>query len=87
MHRYFIAALICLPLAASAQEPLSVKDLAAKVTRSIVVITLRGPRRLAARPGHRLCHRQDGLIATNLHVIGEARPISVQTADGKIAAR
>ena len=25
----------------------------------------------------------DGLIATNLHVIGEARPIFVQTADGK----
>src|SRR5437016_2254398 len=25
----------------------------------------------------------DGLIATNLHVIGEARPITVETADGK----
>src|SRR5579884_1576858 len=25
----------------------------------------------------------DGLIATNMHVIGEARPITVQTSDGK----
>ena len=41
------------------------------------------PRRQARRAGHRLRHRADGLIATNLHVIGEARPIAVQTADGK----
>src|SRR6185503_6667541 len=25
----------------------------------------------------------DGLIATNLHVLGEGRPVSVQLADGK----
>src|SRR5262249_34003591 len=26
---------------------------------------------------------EDGLVATNLHVIGDARPITVETADGK----
>lgn len=79
--------LICLPLAAaSAQEPLSVKDLAAKVKPSIVVITFAGREGAQQGLGTGFVIDKSGLIATNLHVIGEARPISVQTAAGRTLA-
>ena len=85
--RYLLLAVFCLVSCVASGEdeppaPLSVKDLAAKV-RLDRRHQPRRARRLAAGAGHRLRHRQAGLIATNLHVIGEARPIAVQTADGK----
>ena len=65
-------------------NPLSVKDLAAKVKSSIVVISQSGRDSSQAGLGTGfVIDKAAGLIATNLHVIGEARPISVQTAEGK----
>jgi regulator of sirC expression with transglutaminase-like and TPR domain len=74
-------------LAASAAEPaLSVKELAAKVKPSIVVISYAGREGSQQGLGTGFVIDKSGLIATNLHVIGEARPISIQTADGKTLA-
>lgn len=88
MLRYpVIAACWFISLSAFAADelaPLSVKDLAAKVKSSIVVISQSG--REGGQQGLGtgfVVDRASGLIATNLHVIGEARPIAVQTADGK----
>lgn len=59
-----------------------IEELAERCRRSVVVITV------AARDGSQhgvgtgFVISADGLIATNYHVIGEARPISVQTVDG-----
>jgi serine protease Do len=61
----------------------SVKELAAKVRPSIVVITYAGRDGAQQGLGTGFVIDKSGLIATNLHVIGEARPIGVQTADGK----
>jgi regulator of sirC expression with transglutaminase-like and TPR domain len=61
----------------------SVEQIAESARQSVVVITY------TARDGKRhglgtgFVVSADGLIATNLHVIGEARPITVQTADRK----
>ncbi len=60
-----------------------IAELTARVRKSLVTITVRG------RDGHRhglgtgFVVSGDGLIATNLHVIGEARPIEVRTAEGR----
>jgi regulator of sirC expression with transglutaminase-like and TPR domain len=89
MLRYLSLAAFCFVscLAIAADDPpapLSVKDLAAKVKGSIVVISQGG--REGGQQGLGtgfVIDQAAGLIATNLHVIGEARPITVQTADGK----
>jgi len=81
---FFFLLLCGLSLPAAAEEPaLSVKDLAAKVKSSIVVIGYVGREGSQQGLGTGFVIDASGLIATNLHVIGEARPISVQTADGK----
>jgi S1-C subfamily serine protease/regulator of sirC expression with transglutaminase-like and TPR domain len=61
----------------------TVEQLAATVNKSVVVITITGRDGKRAGLGTGFVVGADGLIATNLHVIGEARPISVQLADGK----
>jgi regulator of sirC expression with transglutaminase-like and TPR domain len=48
-----------------------------------VVITITGRDGARQGLGTGFVISSDGLIATNLHVIGEARPISVQTSEGK----
>ena len=70
-------------VSAFAAEPASVAELAKKARPSIVLITMSGRESSDSRLGTGFVISADGLIATNLHVIGEARPISVQTADGK----
>ncbi|MGI8980029.1 MAG: tetratricopeptide repeat protein [Pirellulaceae bacterium] len=64
-------------------EPASVAELAKKARPSIVLITMSGRESSEGRLGTGFVISADGLIATNLHVIGEARPIAVQTSDGK----
>ena len=60
-----------------------VAQIAKKARPSIVLITISGREGSDNRLGTGFVISADGLIATNLHVIGEARPIAVQTADGK----
>lgn len=78
---------IAASVAAETEEPrpatfTSVEELAKKARESIVVITVTGRDGGQQGLGTGFVVSKDGLIATNLHVIGEARPISVQTATG-----
>ncbi len=87
MNRLSSATLVLLIAAvgAAAEDaaPLSVKALTAKVRPSVVVIS-HGSRDGAQQGlGTGFVIDKKGLIATNLHVIGEARPIAVHTAEGK----
>jgi S1-C subfamily serine protease/regulator of sirC expression with transglutaminase-like and TPR domain len=72
------------PAPAKAPPPpaLSVKDIAAHVKPSLVTITFTGRDGSVDGTGSGFVVAPDGLIATSLHVIGEARPIKVQFADG-----
>src|SRR5438046_2142060 len=63
------------------QESNLVEQLVEKVRRSIAVITFTGRDGKRQGLGTGFVVDSDGLIATNLHVIGEARPISVQLGD------
>jgi regulator of sirC expression with transglutaminase-like and TPR domain len=61
----------------------SVADLAEEVRASLVKITQEG-RRGTDGLGTGFVISEDGLIATNLHVIGEARRLLIETADGDV---
>jgi len=67
-------------------EPPPVEQLVTTVKPAVVTIrhTGRGERDTGLGTGFVIS--ADGLIATNLHVIGEARPISVELADGRTFA-
>src|SRR5439155_7092899 len=66
----------------AAKDTLSVEQLAAKAKASIVVIHHTGREGKRDGLGAGFVVSADGLIATNLHVIGDARPITVQLANG-----
>lgn len=69
-----------------AEEPMSAKsvaELARQARPSIVLIKVTGREGADQGLGTGFVISKQGLIATNLHVIGEGRPITVQTADGK----
>lgn len=63
------------------EKGLSVEDLAEKAKQSIVVLlyTNREGKQVGLGSGFVV---EDGIIATNFHVIGEGRPITVQLPDG-----
>jgi len=61
----------------------TVEELAKSARQSIVVVSISGRDGGQQGLGTGFIIDAAGLIATNLHVIGEARPIQVQTADGK----
>jgi regulator of sirC expression with transglutaminase-like and TPR domain len=61
----------------------SVEQVAAAARNSVVVITFVGRDGKRQGLGTGFVISRDGLVATNLHVIGEGRPVSVQLADGK----
>jgi regulator of sirC expression with transglutaminase-like and TPR domain len=71
------------PAAADAVKTPGVEELAKKVRPSVVVITVRGRDGKREGLGTGFVVSADGLIATNRHVLGEGRPIRVETADGK----
>ncbi len=62
---------------------MSVEELAKTARSSVVVVRTTGRDGKQRGLGSGFVVSKDGLIATNLHVIGEGRPIEVQTADGK----
>ena len=68
-----------------AVEPASrtIEEIARTVRESIVTIRYTGRGRGDQGLGTGFVVADDGLIATNLHVIGEARPITVELADGR----
>ncbi|MBI3879952.1 MAG: tetratricopeptide repeat protein [Verrucomicrobia bacterium] len=61
----------------------SIESLTERALKSIVVISHHGRDGSSDGIGAGFIIDADGLIATSLHVIGEARPISVHLADGK----
>jgi regulator of sirC expression with transglutaminase-like and TPR domain len=67
---------------ASAAFP-TVEKLTESVLPSVVVIRVTGRDGKREGLGTGFVVARDGLIATNLHVIGEARPITVQLSNGK----
>jgi regulator of sirC expression with transglutaminase-like and TPR domain len=69
--------------AAATIEAASVEALTASTLKSVVVIKHFGRDGREDGVGAGFIISDDGLIATSLHVIGEARPITVQLADGK----
>ncbi|GIS58927.1 MAG: hypothetical protein CM1200mP2_11520 [Planctomycetaceae bacterium] len=64
-------------------KAISAEDLAAKALKSIVVVQFAGRDGRDRGLGSGFVIDASGLVATNLHVIGEARPITVTTSDGK----
>src|SRR5207302_5146759 len=78
------ALLMFLPtLEAEAPKEKTVEQLAETIRPSIVVITAPGRDGKREGLGTGFVVSADGLIATNLHVIGEGRPITIELADGK----
>ena len=84
MPRFFLAILCLLPSAifAADDKPKTTEQLAASARKSVVMILASGRTGKPEGVGTGFVVG-DGLVATNMHVIGEARAIIVQTSDGK----
>lgn len=72
--------------AKSPPPPRTVEELTKSSRDSIATITVQGRDGKLQGLGTGFVISADGLIATNMHVIGESRPISVQFADGRTFA-
>jgi regulator of sirC expression with transglutaminase-like and TPR domain len=70
-------------LAPPASAAKTVEQITALARKSVVVITFAGRDGKRQGLGTGFVVGREGLIATNLHVIGEGRPITVETADDK----
>jgi S1-C subfamily serine protease/regulator of sirC expression with transglutaminase-like and TPR domain len=68
---------------APSTEAATIEALTASALKSVVVIKHFGRDGREDGVGAGFIISEDGLVATSLHVIGEARPITVQLADGK----
>jgi regulator of sirC expression with transglutaminase-like and TPR domain len=85
-YSLFAVTVFVFSAAAFAESPMTppqVQDLVARAKPSVVVITFTGRDGDRQGLGSGVIIDGQGLIATNLHVIGEARPIRVQLADGR----
>src|SRR5262245_40973447 len=85
MSRLFAALVLALSSLSHADEPKeqTVEQLAERYRKSVVVVTNGGRDGKRQGLGTGFVISADGLIATNLHVIGEGRPITVELSDGK----
>lgn len=83
--RFLVCAILLFPVTILAEEPKgkTVEELAKQIKPSIVVVTVKGRESARDTLGTGFVIDSNGLIATNLHVIGESRPIAVEMADGK----
>lgn len=72
------------PAPAAETEVRTVEQLAEQARKSVVVVRHLGRDGKQQGLGAGVIVDANGLIATNLHVIGEARPISIEMSDGKI---
>jgi serine protease Do len=70
--------------AADVARPIAVEALAQTAMKSIVVVQFAGRDGRDKGLGSGFVIDANGLVATNLHVIGEARPITVTTHDGTV---
>src|SRR5262245_51557688 len=80
-----IACLLLLCLSGADEKavtPKTVEQIADSARKSVVVITTTGRDGKKAGVGTGFILSADGLIATNLHVIDEGRPIAVELTDG-----
>ena len=86
MSRRLPAALALLAVATASradEAARTVERVAVAARKSVVVITVRGRDGRSEGLGTGFVVSADGLIATNRHVIGEGRPITVELPDGK----
>jgi serine protease Do len=86
MSRYAAVLLVlAIAIPAPADEPKArtAEELSEQIKPSLCVITTRGREARREGLGTGFVVAADGLIATNAHVIGEGRPISVEFADGR----
>lgn len=72
------------PMAMPPMTPENVASLADRVKTSVVVVTFNDRDGKTQGIGCGIIIRENGLIATNLHVLGEARAINVRTLDGTV---
>jgi len=78
---FFVLSTTCLQSTFCADS--SVEELAEKVRQSIVVISSADRKGLESGIGTGFVVSEDGIIATNFHVIGQHRSFTVRFADGK----
>src|SRR5262249_7492028 len=74
---------LALPSPADEHKEQTVEQIADQCRKSVVVVTTGGRDSKRQGLGAGFIVSEDGLIATNLHVIGDGRAISVEMADGK----
>ncbi|MDX1566073.1 MAG: trypsin-like peptidase domain-containing protein, partial [Phycisphaeraceae bacterium] len=84
----FLWTFLCVWLAANASPvgarvSVDAEKIAAKAKQSVVVVTVEGRDGREQGQGTGFVISDDGLVATNLHVIGEARPVRISLADGR----
>jgi len=71
---------------AAAQPGFTTEQLAARVRPSLVVVSNRGRNGSDGGIGTGFVVDAAGLVATSLHVVGEARPLEIRLADGRTVA-